>query len=87
MSTAYSDAVQVSVPRAHAIGGALGDLPPRILGFIRESKRLSRSVHKAADSERRNILRADMINLDRIIRDSIRILKGNRFKDFLGGYM
>lgn len=46
LTTDFRDAVLASVPRTRSRSDAFGDLPPRILGFIRERNKVSRTFRR-----------------------------------------
>lgn len=81
----FKNAIEVSVPKQRSRHLALGNLPPRILGFIRERRRICRTLRRSNDPSRFSTLRADIRNMDRIIEDSIRIFEHERYQGLLEG--
>lgn len=85
LESVFRVAIDDSVPKLKARSLALGNLPPRILRFIRERKRICRILRRSNDPSRFASLRSDINNLDRIIEDSIRIFERERYQSFLEG--
>ncbi|XP_073821372.1 uncharacterized protein [Musca autumnalis] len=83
LSDVFRRAIDTSVPKQKVRDRTLGDLPPRILMFIRERRRLCRTLRRSRDPDRYPALRADIRNLGHIIQDSIRIFEQDRLKSYL----
>lgn len=84
MCGAFTDAIDGSVPKVSTGRRGLLRLPPYILGFIEQKKRLRRTMYRCGDPGRRNILKAEVRNLDRIIQGAIAVFERDYWSDFLG---
>lgn len=49
LGTVFRNAIERSVPRKQVRDNALGNLPSRIVGFIRERKRMVRGLRGSGD--------------------------------------
>lgn len=83
LESVFRNAIQEAVPKRSRKKGTLGELPSRILHFIKERKRLNRALKRSHDPDRILILKADIRNLSRIIEGMIYEFEGNRRKSML----
>lgn len=83
MSNMFREALETSVPKMRVGSNSLGSLPPRILGFIREKRRLTRILRRTGNPDRVPIIKADLRNIEKIIKDSIILFERDRKKKFL----
>lgn len=81
--TAFREVIDTTVPKRPVRDGTLCALPNRVLRFIRERRRLCRILRDSGDTQRHYVLRADIRNLDQIIKESILICEHERRVDFL----
>lgn len=70
MTTAFRDSMEETIPRITPGHRGLRRLPPHILNYIREKKRLRRTLYRS-DPGRHGILKAQIRNLERIIQGAI----------------
>lgn len=84
MNMAFVQAMDQSIPKIAVGAKGLRRLPQNILDFIAHKKRLKRTLHRCEEPGRRNILKADIRNLDKIIQGSISVFERDRWTDYLG---
>lgn len=76
-------AMDEAIPKRREFKRGLPPLPPFILNFIREKKRLRRILHRTLNFERYGVLRAQIANLDNIIQGAIAEFE----RDHWAGYL
>lgn len=85
LGTAFRSAIEYSTPKIYPGNRGLRRLPAEIMRFIDEKKRLRRIKDRTGDFARRNVLKADIRNLDRIIQGAIFIFEQGLWESFLQG--
>lgn len=83
MSLAFREAMDASIPKVPFGCRGLRNLSPEILVFIREKKRLRRTLHRTGDPGRYNTIKADIRNLDIIIQEAIRVFEREQWANYL----
>lgn len=81
----FRKAMEEAIPRRIVRKRGLPPLPPFILNFIREKKKLRRKLRRTRDCGRYSILKADIFNLDKIIQGAISEFESEYWAGYLRG--